>query len=62
MEGQIMLSINDINMLEKQNEGYRKQNKALQESFFKILAICNETADNMAVVELQDRIKAVLNG
>lgn len=57
-----MLSVNDINMLEKQNEGYRKQNRALQNAFLEILKLCNEPADNMAVLELQKRVKAIING
>lgn len=57
-----MLSVNDINFLESQNDGLRKQNDALQNSFLKILKICEEPADNLAVAELQSRIKVILNG
>ena len=57
----MLLGINDINLLNSQNEGLRKQNKNLQTKFFEILKICNEPADSMDVLDLQKRIKKVLN-
>lgn len=36
-------------------------NKGLEKTFERILELCNEEADNMAVVELQNNIKAVIN-
>ena len=56
-----MLSSEEINLLKNQNEGYRKQNNALQSAFIKILSICNEPADSVAVLEFQKRIKKVLD-
>lgn len=69
----IMLSVNEINMLEAQNEALKVQNKELQQELReikeilkgfsnkeKIMQICNEPTDNMAVIELQNRIKEVL--
>lgn len=58
---QKMLSVKDINMLNEQNECLRKQNQALQNVFLQVLKICQEPADNMAVVDLQNRIKEVLD-
>ena len=54
------LSIEDLNNIEKimqQNVGLRKQNESLQKKFMDILILCDEPADNMAVVEFQERIK-----
>ena len=57
-----MLSVYGINKLEAQNKCLRKQNSDLETTFLEILKIVNEPADNVAIVEFQNRIKAVLNG
>ena len=57
-----MIGIDEINLLKSQIYGLKSQNRTLEECFLKILKICNEPADNMAVLELQNRIKEVLNG
>lgn len=51
-----------LNKVKQQNNGLKKQNKQLEHTFLEILKICNEQADCMHVLELQNRIKAVLNG
>lgn len=63
-----MLSVDEINLLHGQNEGLKEQNKTLQTAIMlyakqinTINDICNEPADNIAVVELQNRIKDVIN-
>lgn len=60
-----MLSINEINLLKAQNEGLRKQNKNLQKQVYiinRVYELCNEPADNIAVVNFQERVKAIIDG
>ena len=39
-----------------------KNNKVLEKACKNILQICEEQADNIAVVEMQDRVKELING
>lgn len=60
-----MLSINEINLLKAQNEGLRKQNKNLQKQVYiinRVYELCNEPVDNIAIVDFQERIKAIIDG
>lgn len=69
-----MLSINDINLLQAQNEGFRKQNKELQGET-KILKMSLNFANhtikqlekrikrkNLKIEELKEKLKEARNG
>ena len=64
-----MISIDEINMLQSQNKGLKKQNGSLQKElkelrtkYSDILKLVKEPADSVAVLELQTRILRVLKG
>lgn len=62
-----MLSVNEINFLQAQNEGLKNQNKTLQKTVLnftntinKIYNICDEQANDIKVIDLQNKIKLII--
>ena len=67
-----MADVNEIKLIQSQNEGLRKQNINLQQEnkdlkmlftkfFSELYQACNEPADTVAEVELQNKIKSVVD-